>query len=143
MLFSNAIYTHAFHLHNDHADVEPPIISDMPENIQQDVDEESETTTVTWSEPTVSDNSGSITLTSSHKPGDSFPIGNTTVTYTAEDMYSNVATGSFVITVFGKLITPLTSSLIGYGSFTYREGNRKIHPDLDLNILGSIYIHVT
>lgn len=74
----------------------------MPENIQQEVDKESETATVTWSEPTVSDNSGSVTLTSSHKPGDSFLIGNTTVTYTAEDMYSNVVTGSFTVSVFGK-----------------------------------------
>jgi hypothetical protein len=33
------------------------------------------------------------------KPGESFPVGSTTVTYTANDAAGNIATGKFVVTV--------------------------------------------
>ena len=52
----------------------------------------------------VSDNSGEgVTLTSDRNPGDTFPIRNTTVTYTATDAYGNMATISFDIIVTGKM----------------------------------------
>ncbi len=54
---------------------------------------------VTWTEPTASDNSGSVELTSTHLPGDQFGVGETTVTYTATDDAGNTATCSFVVTV--------------------------------------------
>ena len=57
---------------------------------------------VSWPLPTASDNSGEgVTLTSDYSPGDSFPTGNTTVTYTATDVYGNVATSSFEVKVSG------------------------------------------
>ena len=40
-------------------------------------------------------------MTSSHQPGDSFPLGTTTVTYYAEDAAKNLAVASFDITVGG------------------------------------------
>ena len=60
-------------------------------------------TTVSWTPPTASDNSGEVvTLTSDYSPGDTFPIGTTTVTYTAMDVYGNMATCTFNVVVTGK-----------------------------------------
>ena len=59
---------------------------------------------VSWTEPTVTDNSGSYTLTSTHSSGASFDIGNTTVTYTAIDKSGKEATYSFAITVTGIVL---------------------------------------
>src|SRR5690606_40139721 len=48
--------------------------------------------------PTTSNNC-TISLTSSHKSGEVFPIGTTTVTYTATDGAGNTTTCSFDVTV--------------------------------------------
>ncbi len=74
----------------------------MPSNIVQDTDAGSATAVVTWNEPTASDNSGSVTLTSSHSSGDAFPIGETTVTYTAVDEAGNQVEDTFTVTIEGK-----------------------------------------
>ena len=59
---------------------------------------------VPWNEPTATDNSGMIpTVTQSHLPGDSFPVGTTQVTYTFTDMAGNQATCSFSLTI-GKSV---------------------------------------
>ena len=59
--------------------------------------------TVSWTPPTASDNSGeAVTLTSDYSPGDTFPIGTTTVTYTATDTYGNTATSIIIVIVTGK-----------------------------------------
>ena len=60
---------------------------------------------VSWTEPTVTDNSGSYTLTTTHSPASSFDIGNTIVTYIAVDESGNKATYSFVITVTGMILS--------------------------------------
>ena len=74
----------------------------MPTNINQNTDTNSATAAVSWTPPTSTDNSGEgATFTSSHNPGDSFNIGNTTVTYTATDSHSNQATASFDVIVTG------------------------------------------
>ena len=55
---------------------------------------------VTWTEPTASDDSGMTpTVTQSHQPGDSFPVGTTRVTYTFTDMAGNQAMCSFTVTI--------------------------------------------
>ncbi len=69
--------------------------------MNQVTDPGSSTASVSWTEPTASDNSGPVTLTSSHDPDDSFPIGDTQVTYTAVDAYGNEVTGSFTVAVEG------------------------------------------
>lgn len=51
-----------------------------------------------WQPPTVSDNC-SASITSTHNPGTAFPMGATTVTYTAIDTKANKATCSFKVTV--------------------------------------------
>ena len=57
---------------------------------------------VTWTEPTATDNSGIVTLTSSHSPGSTFDIGTTTVTYTATDDAFNTVSDTFTVTVEGR-----------------------------------------
>ena len=60
---------------------------------------------VTWTVPTATDNSGeAVTLTSDYSPGDVFLLGNTTVTYTATDVYGNTGTYSFNVEVTGKFV---------------------------------------
>ena len=58
-------------------------------------------TAVTWTEPTATDNSGlTPTVTQSHQPGDSFPVGTTQVIYTFTDQSGNQA--ACQIEVIGK-----------------------------------------
>ena len=53
---------------------------------------------VTWTEPTATDNSGmAATVTQSHQPGQSFPVGTTEVTYTFTDQAGNQATCQFEV----------------------------------------------
>ncbi len=55
---------------------------------------------VTWVEPTATDNSGIIpTVTQSHHPGDRFPVGITQVTYVFTDAAGNQATCMFTVTI--------------------------------------------
>ena len=85
-------------------DVERPDIINLPSNLTQNTDPSSNTSTVEWTPPTATDNSGeNVSLTSTHSPGDSFDIGTTTVTYTAIDLYSNEATASFDVIVTGTV----------------------------------------
>ena len=85
------------------SDTENPVISDTLSTQNVNTDASSPTATVSWAPPTASDNSGeAVTLTSDYSPGDAFPIGATTVTYTATDSYGNVATSSFAVVVTGR-----------------------------------------
>ena len=59
---------------------------------------------VPWTEPTATDNSGMTpTVTQSHQPGDSFPVGTTQVTYSFTDMAGNQATCTFSV-IIGKSV---------------------------------------
>ena len=82
-------------------DEETPTITGVPSDIEQSTDVGSSTAVVTWPEPTTSDNSGSLNLTSSHSSGSTFSIGDTIVTYTAVDASSNSANATFTITLIG------------------------------------------
>ena len=53
---------------------------------------------VSWTAPTATDANG-VTLTSTHNPGDTFPIGDTPVTYTARDEAGNTAQSSFTVSI--------------------------------------------
>ena len=84
-------------------DNEDPTISGCPSTQTINTDSGIATGTATWTAPTASDNSGSVTLTPDYNSGDSFPIGTTTVTYTATDGSGNsVSTCTFDIIVNGK-----------------------------------------
>jgi hypothetical protein len=81
------------------SDNEAPVIVNLPSDIMTETDAGQDFATVTWTPPTATDNAPGVTLTSTHAPGDQFPIGTTTVIYTATDANSNVTTGSFAVIV--------------------------------------------
>ncbi len=64
---------------------------------------------VTWDEAMISANDNctgqgtGVTVSSSHSSGDLFPVGTTTVTYTATDFAGNTATCSFDVTVIANM----------------------------------------
>ena len=76
------------------------MITNCPSDITENSDSRT-TVNITWTPPTATDNSEAVTLTSDYSPGDWFPIGTTTVTYTAVDASGNTETCSFNVTVVG------------------------------------------
>ncbi|MEW5825875.1 MAG: HYR domain-containing protein, partial [Candidatus Bipolaricaulota bacterium] len=80
-------------------DSEAPAIAGCPANITQSNDVALCSASVTWAAPTATDNCPGVVLISTHAPGDVFPHGTTTVTYTATDGASNTATCTFTVTV--------------------------------------------
>ncbi|KAJ8040281.1 Receptor-type tyrosine-protein phosphatase alpha [Holothuria leucospilota] len=99
-------------------DDEPPIISNCPTSpifvyipIGQTQGE------ATWTEPTASDASGSVTVSQTHSPGDSFPVGTTQVRYEFRDRFRNMATCPFTVSVYTVDIDPCPQSItIPYGN---------------------------
>ncbi len=86
-----------------------PSITNVPTNISVSGTGTGCSAIANWTEPTVNDNCGPVTLTSSHTSGTSFPEGVTTVTYTAVDACGNAATPvSFTVTVSCVCNTPPT-----------------------------------
>ena len=83
-------------------DTEPPIIPHHLNNLTVNTEFGQPYAVVTWDEPdTVTDNSGSFTLTSNYQSGDTFPIGSTDVKCIATDKSGNSAAIEFVVTVKG------------------------------------------
>ena len=81
-------------------DTTPPIVNGCPNPLNIIVPFGMNSVSVTWTEPTATDNSGiTPTVTQSHQPGDSFPVGTTQVTYTFTDMVGNEALCSFTVTI--------------------------------------------
>jgi gliding motility-associated-like protein len=78
-------------------DTDPPDISNCPGDIVIIADNTCEGK-ATWTAPTVKDNC-SFEITSTHNSGAKFPIGETTVTYTAKDQKGNATTCSFKVMV--------------------------------------------
>ena len=58
--------------------------------------------TVTFTVPTATDNSLSVTVTSNYNTSDTFPIGDTVVVFTAVDPSSRSAECSFNVSVQGR-----------------------------------------
>ncbi len=85
-------------------DIENPEIFVMPADMMVEAHLGSYTANVSWPEPTSTDNSDYVTLSSTHKPGDNFPMGDTQVIYTAVDPSGNEAVQSFTVTVYGRCL---------------------------------------
>ncbi|XP_071785176.1 uncharacterized protein [Asterias amurensis] len=77
----------------------PPEVSDFPEDITRTVPFGTTSVTVTWAEPTVTDNSGTVTPSSDRPSGSSFSPGTTPVTYNFVDPTGNSVTRSFNVNV--------------------------------------------
>ena len=74
-----------------------PVISGCPASINLTTTGTS--ATATWTAPTATDNCGIVSLMTTHQSGTTFPLGNTTVTYTATDLKGNAATCTFTVSV--------------------------------------------
>lgn len=83
-----------------------PVLSNCPENITLNGDGNCQAA-ATWAAPSVQDDCA-FTLTSTHASGSSFPVGITTVTYTAQDASGNSAVCSFTVTVTDVLAPVIT-----------------------------------
>jgi gliding motility-associated-like protein len=102
-------------------DTSLPVISGCPADITVSTSVSSCDAHVNWVAPTASDNC-SVVLTSSHNPGDPFPLGETTVTYKAEDASGNVATCSFRVVVEDK-VAPVFSNCVSRVTATALPGS--------------------
>ncbi|SDD76237.1 Serine protease, subtilase family, partial [Algoriphagus faecimaris] len=80
-------------------DNELPVITNVPADISLNNNAGVCGAVVTWTEPNVADNCEIASFTSDHASGESFPVGETLVTYTATDIHGNTETASFTVTV--------------------------------------------
>ena len=86
-----------------------PVFAGCPSNIVVAAGTTSCDLAALWVAPTASDNCTATPVVSSNfDPGDLFPIGVTTVTYTAEDGAGNTTTCSFTVTVTDNTAPVLT-----------------------------------
>ena len=83
-------------------DNENPVITGLPANITKSNDAGTCGAVVTWTAPSVSDNCPGAVISSNLSSGAVFPVGTTTVTYTATDAANRTVTGSFTVTVQDK-----------------------------------------
>lgn len=86
-------------------DVTPPVLTNCPVNIS--VTTTGTTAVATWTTPTATDNCTTTppSVSSPFSSGQSFPIGTTTVVYTARDAANNSTTCSFSIVVSASTVT--------------------------------------
>ena len=93
-------------------DVTPPVFQNCPTNIS--LTTAGTTAIATWTTPTATDNCTTPpSVTSNFSSGQSFPIGSTTVIYTARDAKNNATTCSFnVMVTASTTCTPMTPSKI-------------------------------
>ncbi|MEO1515349.1 MAG: HYR domain-containing protein [Bacteroidota bacterium] len=80
-------------------DRQNPVISNCPTDLTMDNDSGQCGANVNWTPPTATDNCQLNGLTSNFNPGDFFPVGTTTVVYTAVDGSGNESSCQFTITV--------------------------------------------
>ncbi|MFN8396488.1 MAG: HYR domain-containing protein, partial [Bacteroidia bacterium] len=64
---------------------------------------------VSWAMPSANDNC-SVSVSSTHQSGDVFPVGTTTVMYTAQDPSGNTTTCAFTVQVMPPALSGTTSS---------------------------------
>jgi len=92
-----------------------PTISNCPSDIDTDIldgSPEDCLVAVSWTEPTATDPDGPVTVFKSHSPGDDFPVGTTTVTYTFTNALDESSTCSFDVTVAYKFFNLPSSQTI-------------------------------
>lgn len=80
-------------------DVDPPTVLGCPNNAVIQSQSGSCAIPYNWTVPTAIDECSGFTVTSSHNPGNLFPVGTTTVTYTFTDDWGNSSNCSFEVMV--------------------------------------------
>jgi hypothetical protein len=96
-------------------DAQAPVIAGCPSDVLVNTGASATTcdATATWTVPTATDNctaTSNLVWSNNHNPGDVFPVGTTTVTYTATDAAGNVSnTCSFNVTVTDNTIPVLAA----------------------------------
>ena len=83
----------------DVRDIVPPTFDHCPYDITLTASSNSGGALANWTEPTVSDNCSETTISANFWSGDVFPVGTSTVVYTAADACGNTAQCSFKVTV--------------------------------------------
>ena len=95
----------------------PPTIAGCPGNITVNTGPGRATCdqVVTWTAPTASDNCAIAAFSGNYQPGSTFPVGTTTVTYTAIDGWGNSTNCSFNVTVVDTTppVAPALATLSG------------------------------
>lgn len=109
------------------SDHEAPVLTGCPADITTGQ------STASWINPIANDNCPGVNVTSNYNSGDVFPVGTTTVTYTATDAANNTANCSFNVTRYAgptgvisgnQLIcsgatATLNFTFVGAGPYTY------------------------
>ena len=96
-----------------------PVVSNCPAVVNVSTDCDAATASATWSEPSVTDDCGTPTAVASHNPGDSFPIGTTTVTYTYDDGFNAPVTCSFDVVVEARISSTGSESQTACDNYTW------------------------
>jgi len=112
----------------------PPTFAGCPGNLSVDAWPGEASAVVTWTEPMATDAlSGLASLSASHLPGTGFPVGTTTVSYTAADVAGNVAQCSFDVSVNATraVVTPS-----GASGLLHRGWPEGVEPPL----VGELYV---
>ena len=96
-------------------DNEAPLITDCPSDITVYSTANTCDVLVNYGTPVISDNCSGTTYTATHFSGQMFPVGMTTVTYTAIDNSGNTASCSFNIEVIDNIspVVPVLASVQG------------------------------
>ena len=81
----------------------PPVISNCPTPVTYSIPATDTSRVVIWEPPTAQDDSGTVNVFDTHRPGDSFPVGVTQVFYIFTDESGNRAMCTFTITI-GKFV---------------------------------------
>ena len=98
-----------------------------PSNYSADVDPTVKSIPVFYTEPNVTDSSGEILTTQSHRPGDNFSVGETAVYYNFHDYSGNQAMCNFSVYVMNGRFIMLFSML------SYRVYVKSLSPSSSTN----------
>ncbi len=103
-------------------DVTPPSFTGCPTNITINGTGTATTGIATWTAPVATDNCSTPAVVSNFTSGQSFPIGATTVTYTATDSKGLTGTCSFTVTYVNACANDVTPPSFGTTCPTNRTG---------------------
>jgi uncharacterized repeat protein (TIGR02543 family) len=89
-------------------DTQPPILANCPTNQTLTTAAGATCATANWTAPTATDNCTTPSVSSTYASGFCFPVGTTTVTYTATDAKNNTSTCAFTV----QVSQPITSAVL-------------------------------